>query len=403
MLQILRLSAVRQGILVVGGLAILLFALLWRTKSDSLVDRPAVGGTAASSQGTNSPPPSIRASDEVVKAAGERTVPLDVAALFQRALAKGLRLKDARGVIWRSDKLRWESAAGITEGRLLARAYPRETFELASAVAQDPSREFLERSLAVHLLGVLGKDGVPGAQELLLKLCRDQDAKLAESATAALLDTDPTGAHRAMYYARAEQGSESAFEALARWAEPGTISWLESVISKRHNADTRMELNVRRNAEDALKRLRILMSAQFASVIDRVIKDPSYEDGSWTDWALAVGASRDSDRLRKALRSRLDHLFGEGVKQYAESYAAAVSAGDNDVPTFERAFSTFERLPEVPDPRFDTLLVAYAELKGQLHPIEIERLTYFGYMGDSSEVLRIRIKSEQERGAGEDQ
>lgn len=255
-----------------------------------------------------------------------------------------------------------------TEARLWALSFPRVAEGRCFRLAEDNAANADDRDLAIYVVGILAGLGKAEAVSVLINTLKSDSIQAAATATRCLVNQDPEGRYRELYWERARRGDTSALEVLGDWVDPRSRKVLEGIVRLG-------EGEVGERAWRSLCRLGWLEAADWETRIRILIGSRVGYDAQHLDWALRVARNRSILGLAELLRTRLREDEEEHRKLMSESMDRLQECRIGSA--YEQEFIRGFRLIWV-DRHFDEVLRACSEAGGVLTDLEKERLHFLG-------------------------
>jgi hypothetical protein len=266
-----------------------------------------------------------------------------------------------------------ELGSHLTEARLWTLSFPGEAEEVAFPLAQDDAANLYDRGLGIYIVGVLARAGNTRAEKLLGALSQSDSENIAAEAASTLARGDLQGRYLELYCRRARGGDLAALMLLGDWVDPRSKEVLQDIVS--NGTSTEQGL-----ARKSLRRISWLEASNWAHRIETILASTRGEDSMECDWALRVARNRSLPGLTGILRKRLQEAEAEHVELCKIAYNEPDAC--IPLPAHERDFIGSQFLVSSVDWNFDEVLQAFAELGGELTPLEHQRLYALGYGND---------------------
>jgi len=357
--------------LILGGIA------LWRWPRPSIAPHTQVPTPQISIPPTADPPVSLPRTENILgdkEGCPRVDVPAELKNLLLRHRTSRSRLKDVHDP-WKVG-LSWDKAFGYTHGRLLALCYPDEVESSITKLLSDPTISMDDRLYATKVLTVLGSMGRGSAETGLVTLIAGTDPDVVCAALDGLASCDKEGKHRALYWAKCNEGIQQAFWQGPYWPDPQTRQSLTLLLEKRSTSTVKDV-----TSQEALERMAILESPERVQLLSQLVSntrdssDITLKRYRWQLWALKVIELSPPEKSLELLGQRLE--LGE-----AKAAGFRISReGETAHPTHQ-GYGT-----ATGDEFYDSVLLLYQKLGGKLNRVQTERLTYYGYLGDPKERL----------------
>lgn len=259
----------------------------------------------------------------------------------------------------------------VTPARLWALSFPQEAEGHALPLAADRGADARDRELAVEIVGVLARRGNARAEALLVDLARSDVDPVRGTATRVLSIGDLQGRHRDLYRHRARQGDFAALEVLGDWDDAASESVLREIASRDNSGPSQF-------ARESLERILWLQRPDWAQTVREFLRGGGVAAFRGFDWAVRVARRRELPELLPLLRERIRAVESEHERWFG-ALGGVEPCVPNQVPecSFTRSFIVASM-----DWHFDDALTAYADLGGELTPLEEERLHFLGHGKD---------------------
>lgn len=378
----------RRAIVPVAGLAMIVMFLVLRRLSEGPHQAEEV--TKSKSIGISTPPP-LAAESSAPKSDGsqkpltsvvklpdsehlpERPTP---AASFALLLEhhRSARKKLARIPEGNTEGLSWSHAYGYIVARLLAICHPDEVEACALKVLAQPEVDENDALLAIKTLGTLASRGKKSAENALLEAARGKSWVTSKAALEALYAYDKEGVYRGLYLAQMSSGMMEIAQQGPYWQDEQTRQILQHLLDEGNKPG---KPKVGGFMTEALTRLSTLEAPDRESQLEQLI---AYRRDSpdWSvklrlrqAWALRVVVMTPTPKAIKVLRERLDVAEAEAndvIQTDTEKVPRSIHPG--------YAHATG-------DDYYDQALLTYWRIGGELNKTEMQRLSYYGFLGDS--------------------
>jgi len=252
--------------------------------------------------------------------------------------------------------------------RLFARAYPATCQRLVLEILEDEEAPSPHVEFALKVVSFLEEWASPRLDAGLLRLIdKAEYGYPAYFPLWLLARRDPELRHLKLYQEQCARGNDAAFEVLARVDHPSSIPFLED-LRRREQPSYSPFGRIPEEAEDTIRRLKILRSKEWRGVVERIIRVPAdnsmdYDVYKDFHWALGVARARALPTLLACLEERARRATPQGDWR---------------------------------DTR-DIALAEIAELGGRLEPADFKRFRQNGFVGSPEERLLEILKEERLR------
>ncbi len=253
------------------------------------------------------------------------------------------------------------------KARLFARAYPELAKRRVLEILEDPEAPAPDRHFALQMLGSVEEWTSDRLEEALRSLVELGDEGSAYLPLWELGRRDPGLRHIDLYHRECHRGNLAAFQILSFTFQRTSVALFEQLMLQSRNRHRPLG-SIPDEAEDGLRRLRILQSDRWAETVERMLRVPPkagsedyYEIYRDFGWACEVA-------VRRGLPSLLDCL--------AERARTQPAGGDTRSDDADRALAKF------------------GGLGGELTPSEFGRLRQNGFVGDAEERLLEIVREE---------
>jgi hypothetical protein len=269
----------------------------------------------------------------------------------------------------------------LTEIRLLALAFPEQSFTLARALLHDPNSDRVDKDFACYALGILLQAGLPEALETLVKATKSGDGQISKKAIETIAEFGSLKRHLDVLLPAAVEGNIPAIQALGHDGSIESVSRLETLVSTLENSPLPEMGYAVMEAQEALENARILGQQEWKALLLDIVVN---QGGHKVPWVLKVMETRTIEGIDVALRDYLRRSEQLEIKFL------------RDVPGFDQRHNPMDYLVtsiKLSDHQsyYDDVLLAYSKLGGSLSSLQKARLEHFGMLGDPKELLRIQL------------